>query len=399
MASLMRQSLALPAREVNGAMDDHVTPAHLVATDRLAALGAVTRGVVHEINNPLTTVLTNLNFVAESLAELASGETFDRERLQELVEAVGDVRNGADRVRAIVRDLHGLATDLPRALVNPNRVLERAVRVAAYDLRLRGRLELWLAPGLPEVEAEEGALGQLFLGLLLNAAQAVPPNAAGANSFRVVSRLDAQGGVVVEIRDSGSGLPEHLGERVFDPDTTTKPPGTGTGLGLHACRTITASMGASLELLSEGGPGTVARVTFGVGSHQTAGPAREKRGRVLVVDDDRTIGATVARVLRAHEVELLTSARQALERLAAGERYDVILCDLMMPDMTGIELHEALSLRAPDALSHLVFLSGGAFTEAASAFVARVSNPLLEKPFDPAELRAFVAARVARAQG
>jgi CheY-like chemotaxis protein len=130
-------------------------------------------------------------------------------------------------------------------------------------------------------------------------------------------------------------------------------------------------------------------------------PAPVVRGRVLVVDDDPLVGSSMRRSLaREHEVEVLNSARQALEKLAAPETvpYDVVLCDLMMPDMTGMELHEALSARAPLAAARMVFVTGGAFTPGSQAFLERVGNARLEKPFEPEKLRELVRTRVMQAR-
>ena len=381
------------APSVGGGPDGDLsaTPRHLVATDRLATLGSVVRGLVHELNNPLTTILTNLNYVSESLAELAAAGAGELtpERLREVSEAISDVRDGAERVRGLVRDVHALAADVPRTPLDVERVLGAALRVLSYDLRQRAVLVIGLAGGLPEVEAEEGPLSQLFLALLLNAAQAIPPGNCAGHTIRVGSRVDAAGCAVVEIQDSGLGLPRAVRERLFQPLCTSKPPGVGTGLGLHACHTIAAAMGATLELLDAEGGGTLARLTMP--PRRPPPPARQaRRGRVLVVDDDPTIGNTVARVLRAHEVVLLSSPRAALARIEAGERFDVVLCDLMMPELTGMELHERIArVRAGRAAGAGLPERGSLHRGCGGLRGARAQHPLREavRPGRPARLR------------
>lgn len=123
-----------------------------------------------------------------------------------------------------------------------------------------------------------------------------------------------------------------------------------------------------------------------------------RRGKVLVVDDEPLVARSLARLLSAHEVTVLTSATDALERAAAGERWDVVLCDLMMPEMSGMDLEERLAVEAPDLIPRIVYLTGGAFTERSRAFLA-TGRPHLEKPVEPAVLRAQVAEWVAAAPG
>lgn len=124
--------------------------------------------------------------------------------------------------------------------------------------------------------------------------------------------------------------------------------------------------------------------------------ADARSGRVLVVDDEPVLGTTIQRMLaREHDVTAVTRAREALDLIAAGRRYDVILCDLMMPEMSGVDLHAALSNLAPDQADRMIFMTGGAFTPAARAFLGRFANPSIEKPFSPASLRSLVRERLA----
>jgi len=383
--------------------------ARLLLTDRMVSVGTLAAGVAHEINNPLAFVLTNLSFITDALAELErEGGRPGRENvLRELSEAVADVREGAERVRDIVRDLKifSRGDDGSRVTVDVERVLESSVKMAWNQIRHRARLVREFGQDVPPVEAEEARLGQVFLNLVLNAVQAIPEGDAKANEIRIATRRDPKGHVVVEIRDTGVGIPEEVRRHLFEPFFTTKPVGVGTGLGLYLCREIVLGLGGLIEVESKPGGGAAFRVLLpaqgqpalartdrpGTASSAPVPP----RGRVLVVDDDAMLASTIARILSKHEVILVGSARDALERLSRGERYDVILCDLMMPEMSGIDLHAELAKNAPDVLPAMVFLTGGAFTPHASDFVARVPNEVIEKPFDPAALRALVAKRVA----
>jgi CheY-like chemotaxis protein len=203
---------------------------------------------------------------------------------------------------------------------------------------------------------------------------------------------------VVEVQDTGPGIPASLLGRIFDPFFTTKPVGIGTGLGLSICQNIVTSMGGEITVLSEEGKGATFRVALpsaalalaAVPASETPAPQTITRATVLVVDDELAIGLVLRRVLREHDVTVVTTAREALELLASGKCFDSILSDLMMPDMSGMDFHAELSRLFPDAARRVVFISGGAFTPGAQAFLDRVPNARIEKPFDPQNVRNVV---------
>ncbi|HYU16247.1 MAG TPA: ATP-binding protein, partial [Candidatus Acidoferrum sp.] len=243
---------------------------------------------------------------------------------------------------------------------------------------------------------------QIFLNLIVNAAQAIPEGQAPANQIRVKTRTDATGRVVVTVADTGSGIPPELHDRIFDPFFTTKELGAGTGLGLSICHRLVTGLGGQIVMESEVGRGTVFEVTLPSARRAEtaakASPARlpaARRGRILCVDDDVLLTKALTRALNGeHEVTALTRAREALERVMAGERYDVILCDLMMPEMGGIDLHAELLGCAPEQAASIIFLTGGAFTARARDFLASVPNQRVEKPFDIQLLRTFINDRI-----
>ncbi|OLC00762.1 MAG: hypothetical protein AUH30_01785 [Candidatus Rokubacteria bacterium 13_1_40CM_68_15] len=374
-----------------------------VAIDYL--VGGVTGGVsgrlAHDVRNWHTTVIFRLDTLAERLARLKT-EVGPLEQIDRMVE---QARDGAERVRRIVRDLKTFSRpdEDVVAPVDVWRVIESSVNLASSAIQQRACLRTDLAP-VPPVLANETRLGQVFVNLLLNAAQAIPEGAAARNEVRVVTRTDETGRAVVEVHDTGSGIPPEIVGRLFDPFFTTKPVGEGTGLGLSICHGIVASLGGELTVESEVGRGSTFRVTLPPSTVSTARPVTPggvtpparlatptRRGRILIIDDDPRIGEAVRECLLDHDVVALTSASDALQRLTAGERFDLILCDLMMPGMTGMDLHQALSTAAPANAARMVFLTGGAYTARAQAFLAEVSNARLDKPFDPTSLRHFVA--------
>jgi CheY-like chemotaxis protein len=243
----------------------------------------------------------------------------------------------------------------------------------------------------------------VFLNLLINAAQAIPEGNADGNEVKIATYPEGRDHVVVEISDTGQGIPESVKQRLFTPFFTTKPVGVGTGLGLSICHRIVTSLGGTISVESQEGRGATFRVVLPVAAGVTADeptpapePARPfRRGRVLVVDDEAMIRRSIARSLGTqHDVTTAASGREALELLVAGERFDMIFCDLMMPEMTGMELHAVLMMTAPEQASHMVFLTGGAFTESARRFLSDVPNVALDKPFDPQRLLAMVNERI-----
>jgi len=215
----------------------------------------------------------------------------------------------------------------------------------------------------------------------------------------VGTRTNPAGRVFIEVHDSGVGIaPEHRGQ-IFDPFFTTRPVGRGIGLGLSICHGIISALGGEITVASEPGQGASFVVSLpGVpvevvpeATPQAITETRKRDGRILVVDDDPMVGTTLRRVLeRDHEVFVVESAREALTLIGAGQRYDVILCDVMMPQMTGIELHAELGRLAADQQERMIFVTGGTFTPMARAFFDKAPNALIEKPFNLRNLRAVV---------
>lgn len=370
----------------------------LLLNDRMASVGTLASGVAHEINNPLAYVTANFDLIAEEVRAFSGAMPPDR--LREIEELIAEGRQGAEKVRRIVRGLKTFARadEEQRQRLDVHSVLDLSVSMVAHELRHRARVVRdyqWV----PAVEADEARLGQVFINLLINAIQATPEGAADKHTVRLVTRTNAKGQVFVEVHDSGVGIaPEHR-NHIFDPFFTTRPVGRGTGLGLSICHNIVAALGGEITFESDVGrgscfvvmlPGVVVEVIPKVTPPQVKDAVR-RDGRILVVDDDPLVGTTLRRVLeREHEVTVVESGREALTLIGAGERYDVILCDVMMPQMTGIELHAEIGRVAADQQARMIFVTGGTFTPKARAFFDKASNALIEKPFNLRNLRAVV---------
>ena len=375
----------------------------LMISDRMASMGTLAAGVAHEINNPLACVIANLELAERDLGERAESLHLEAE-LQEIREEAHDARKAAERIRDIVRDLKIFSRSKDEATgpVDVQRVMESTLRMAWNEIRHRARLVKDYGK-TPPVEATESRLGQVFLNLVINAAQAISEGRAKDNEIRVATSVAPGGLVVVEIADTGPGMSPEVMGRLFTPFFTTKPIGVGTGLGLSICHRIVTGFGGSIEVESALGKGTTFRISLPAapGAATEAAPevalgtVARRRGRILVVDDEPLLIRVVERTLAVeHDVVALSNAREALDRILAGERFDVILCDLMMPQMTGMDLHAELFRLVREQAERMIFLSGGAFTERARAFLAEIPNPCIDKPFNAREMKALLNDRI-----
>ena len=312
-------------------------------------------------------------------------------------------------MRTIVRDLKTFSRvdSADNADVDVRQVLESTLNLAATEIRHRARLVKQFGE-VPPVRANESRLGQVFLNLLVNAAQAIPGGTPERHEIRVATRVGSGNRVVVEVADTGMGIAAKHLPRLFDPFFTTKEPGVGTGLGLSICHSLVAALGGEIHVESEPGKGSTFRVLLpaSLPAKPAAEPpapppapvpsAAEKRGRLLVVDDEPLVCTALGRTLRPHhDVTLSTRAQEALERIEAGERFDVVFCDLMMPGMSGMDFYSALKERYPEQARRVVFLTGGAVTQQARAFLESVTSPYVEKPFAGRELLSLVQERMA----
>jgi PAS domain S-box-containing protein len=371
--------------------------AQLMRADRMVSVGTLAAGVAHEINNPLAYLMTNLAFAAREVESLVSELPVGR--LDEVLDAFKQMQEGAERVRHTVRDLKTFSRpDEERSgPVDVRRVLESSINMSFNEIRHRARLVKDYGQ-MPLVEGNEARLGQVFLNLLVNAAHAIPEGAADRNEIRLVTTTHSSGQLLVEVRDTGSGMPPDVVARIFDPFFTTKPIGVGTGLGLTICQNIVHALGGEITVASAVGKGSVFRVMLPPAKYsgETIKPgaqpaAARHRARILVVDDEPSMGLSIRRALAPeHEVTAVTSARAALERLEHGESFDLIISDLMMPEMTGMDLFAELARVAPSLAERTIFLTGGAFTPKAREFLDRVPNPRVEKPFEVQSLIALI---------
>ena len=383
---------------VRDATEKRRAMAQVIMADRLVATGMLAAGAALELNNPLSYIASNLTFLAEEATKLEN--EIGKERAHEMTQVIGEAKAGIERIRTIVRDLRSLShtDDHDRGRVEVRGALESALSMAWSEMRSVANVTKDLAAS-PRVVANEGRLIQLFLALFTNAAQAMERKNADANEISVSLRQDDVS-VTVEITDNGRGIPEEHLEKIFDPLFASR---SGGGLGLSVAHGIVQSLGGTLAVQSAPQKGTTVRVTFPAEARvpspaplSAAASMPPEQARVLLVDDEPLISASLRRLLmRDCEVVIANGGAEALAHLKLDEGFDVIFCDLMMPDVTGMDVYAELKKDRPEIADRLVFLTGAGFTPRIQEFLNRVPNARMDKPVDVQKIRTIVRDRSA----
>ncbi len=375
--------------------DRRLLEAELKQRGRLATIGQLAAGVAHEINNPLNYVIGNTRVVLEAVRNGEAALPAD------YVEALQDAAEGGERVARIVQDLRTLARggelgEEPGP-VDLEQVLRTAARQVEIDLKFRARLGWDVPADLPLVHGHDDRLVQVVHNLLKNACLAIPMGDPARNEVRISAA--AEGELVrVRVEDSGPGVPAHLRDRIFDPFFTTRD-GTaggnqGQGLGLAVSLSIIDRLGGTLALADTGALGGACFVVTLRRAERTVEEASEpvptlspeRPLRLLVVDDEQAVLRGVARQLRPHTVVAAASGAAALALLAEDADFDGVVCDVMMPGMSGVEVYERVLAVAPPLARRFVFLTGGTISTDIREWLERTRVPLVEKPADPARV-------------
>lgn len=365
--------------------------AELARAERLASVGTLATGLAHEINNPLAFALLSL----DRLRRVATGEA-DEDGRRQVEGILSDVRGGLDRVAAIVRDLRAFARDGDGRSGSANlaTVVGDVRRLVAHEVEPRARLAVEVGE-LPRVRGDALRIEQVLVNLIVNAAQSFA-RPAPENIIALSADGERSGRVVVTVRDNGEGMASDVLARAFDPFFTTKA-GSGSGLGLWICHTIVEKLGGKLTLESRLGGGTTARLELASADDVDAilaAPRSERvsastRRSVLVVDDEPALLRTVQALLSDRfQVEVATSGDQAIHRLTGDAPPDVVLCDVQMPGVSGVDVFTRVARERPGLEDRIVFMSGGSFLDDTVRFLASVPNRRIEKPFSISALEA-----------
>jgi len=402
--------------------------AQIALADRLTTMGMLAAGVAHEINNPLSYVLYNLESLTEDLPRLIEAmrlcsqvasdslgadqwarllgdnrEMFNPSMLDGILPRFKDALSGTMRIRDVARGLGTFSRTEDKRLVPVNliHVMEVAITMALNEIKFRASLVKEYG-AISDIMANDGRLCQVFLNLLINAAHAIGDGRLEDNEIRI--RIWQTGEeVFAEIRDTGKGIAENDLLHIFKPFFTTKELGVGTGLGLAISCKIIEDHGGRIEVSSKLGVGTRFTVRLPVNRLEKAkdatspGECRNNSlacGRILIIDDEAGIRSAMSRILKEHEVVQAASGEDGRRVLNGDQAFDLILCDMMMGGMSGVDLHEWLLSTHPALAGKLVFITGGAFTPREREYLNKVSNLRIEKPFDVANFKRIVNERI-----
>ena len=375
----------------------------LVVAERMATVGSLAAGLVHEINNPLSALLFNLEYIADSLARESGGGGLTAAEVRGLQQPLGEAREACALVMAIAADVKMFArrVEPQHQAVSLAEVVDSAARLARVEMRRRARFVREFAE-VPLVRGDRARLAQVFLNLILNAAQAIPEGRPDANRIRAMLRPAGPGKVVLEISDTGSGIPPEVQARLQRNVPVTTKGEKGTGLGLTICRRILDDLGGSLEMESEPGKGTTVRVYLPAERERVAVSPPEaavpsQRSSILVVDDDPMILRAIERaLLPRHDPTCVQHPRDALALIGRPDlRFDAVVCDLLLPGMSGMDFHAELEQLAPRLAAATLFLTNVGYSERARSFLSSHPQAFLEKPFQTDQLLRAVGRLVA----
>jgi len=421
--------LQITVRDQTEARKQHAAAAQ---TERLASMGLLAASMGHEINNPLAYLISNAEDLAQLLPKFAAVSTrcaaglhgavgdeaftaivgedaalLEPAGWQGAIDRARDALDGARRITRISQALSTFArvevSDLCE--VDLQHAIENAVVMTSNEIRFRARLDLEFTP-IPPVWASEGKLSQVFLNLLINASHAVDDRETRIITVRTWSE---NGYVCAAVEDTGAGITSANLARIFEPFFSTKRAGAGSGLGLSICRNIVTEFGGDIEVQSALNEGTrfVVRLpawldaTTALRSTPSPADAVEQEmlhGRILIIDDEAPLRVVMRRLLVAHEVVSAASGQAALSILEHDRAFDLILCDLMMPGVTGMDVHHWLLEHDSVLAARVVFITGGAFGPAAAEYLNDSTNLKLQKPFGNDEFTNMVSGRIRAAK-
>jgi len=363
----------------------------------MTAINSLAAGVAHEINNPLSFILGNIAYLVEEFETMRP--QLGDSTLQDWGGALDDLKEGAARVRDIVQQLGGMVPDVDEGLSNVDLGALLDTTLALLQNQICHRAHLVREYGGSNFAWTNAAiLSQILLNLLVNATESIAPGHIDDNELRVILRTGQEGRVLIEVHDTGKGISDDVLPHIFDPFFSTKPVGAGTGMGLTLTRRLLTQLEGHITVRSEEGKGSTFIVSLPALDRTAIRPISitqdiPKRtcalAKILVIDDEDAILRMMERILHRHDTVLCDEGAHALE-LMCEEEFDIVFCDLMMPEMSGQELYETVLARNPQLAKRFVFITGGAFTDEAMVFAKQIQNPIIEKPFTPADVRAFV---------
>jgi signal transduction histidine kinase/CheY-like chemotaxis protein len=392
----------------------------VIQSEKLAALGTIVAGVAHEINNPLaavllsTEVLKNLlgplfDAVAEVNRLAAQRRSISAEEIARIAaiapkgthavegkEVLDELTGLAEMIASVVKDLRIYArsdeNEVPQ-IVNVTDLIEQVLRIVGREITTRGHIERDYGSNLPPVVVPRSRIVQVLTNILVNATHAIQEVQRPMHRVRITVRVDPEA-IAISISDTGPGIAPEAIERIFDPFYTTKREGSGTGLGLSISRAILRRIGGDLVVESVHGVGATFialiplpdRASLHEAFRRSAPSSRrervaQRRAAVLVVDDDARLLRVYPRILHERfEVLVASDGQEAIDLLASGSQVDVVLTDMAMPELDGMQLYEWLSVERPELARHTLFVTASVGDARFGEFLARAGDRVLEKP-------------------
>jgi signal transduction histidine kinase len=383
LSTELQEEIAERRQAVEQLQRQHET---LFQKEKLAAMGSLLAGVAHELNNPLSVVTMQADLLSEEMSDQGGTE---RVRL---------ISQSAERCVRIVQNFLAFARQTPpqRTEVALNEVVEEAMKLLTYTLQVDDvDIQLHLDDHLPPLWADPHQLHQVVVNLVTNAHQALR-EAHPPRHLTIVTRANAdRSRIFLEVSDSGPGVPLELRERIFEPFFTTKAPGVGTGLGLPFCQGIVeghAGLGGGTRFIVE--LPVEVRPTHVSPPEESVPPPSAAGKSILIIDDEAGIVSALAYLLNrdGYTVNTASNGRLALEKIEE-RTYDLILCDLRMPEMDGPGLYRELERCAPYLIKRVIFLTGDMLNSETSSFLKSANIPYLSKPFRATDVRRVVRER------
>ena len=394
---------ALPVEDqtillVRNTTSERLLEEQLAISERMASLGTLAAGVAHEINNPLTYIQCNLVLAMEELDILREGG--ENASLDEIQRSLEIALDGTQRVAKITKELKHFSkvSEFEIAPLKIKDILDSAIKLSANEIRHRAELMVRYEPDLPHIYGDPYQLTQVFVNILINAAQSFDEVSVDDATIKIsVKYKELNNGILIAISDNGVGMPSSVLRRIFDPFFTTKEQ-SGTGLGLSVSHRIIHDLGGTISAESSPGEGTTVFVSLPC-SNSLAGQVSEPeltidspkatQAKIMVIEDDVMIQNLIKRILDHHDIHTYSSLHEALRYLDELAP-DAIICDLMLPGENGEDLHDYLLKNKPKLLPRTLFITGGVFTPGAELFLKAVKPNLLTKPFKSIDLMRHV---------
>ncbi|MBN2342792.1 MAG: GAF domain-containing protein [Deltaproteobacteria bacterium] len=426
IAAAFGDLIALVLRRHIAEEKSHKLQAAITQSDRLSSMGRLAAGICHELNNPLSYTCYSFDSIIEDLNEIKSAAEALRAHkgqappecckiLDHLSSCVLDddiqkrlhlAQEGLFRIKEITNSLSAFSLS-EREEIRPvflESAIEAAINLALYEIKYRAKLVREFN-AVPTILASPGRLAQCILNLLLNAAEAISPG--GVNNNTITIRTFAKDNrACLQVTDTGAGISPANISKIYDPFFTTKD-ATGAGLGLATCKNIVTELEGNIAIESTLEEGTTVTLLFPIHKEKITRFVEQKldemefppvSGRILLIDDEEGIRIALKRILRTYTIVESSSGKDAIELLTHDADFDLILCDLMMPNTSGIDVHKWLSEHIPQLAADVMFMTGGIFTDNAKKYLQHIDNVLIDKPFNRKFVQQIVNSHLAEKQ-